>query len=86
MMTCIIASCQRNVGAGIDRQVPIGVPRGAGPVGIYDNQLRAVAAGLFDERPQMNVGAVMFAPHAMMYFEWRKASMSVPRLAAEHSD
>ncbi len=49
---------QRYVGTGIDGDVPVGNPRGAGAVGINDHQLGAVAARLFDKRPQVNVVAV----------------------------
>ena len=52
------AQRQRCVGAGVDRQIPVGARRSAGAVGIDDHQLRAIATGLRDERPQVNVVAV----------------------------
>src|ERR1035438_8710042 len=49
---------QRNIGAGIDGNVPIGKASSAGAIGIDHHQLGPVTPGLFDERPEMNVVAV----------------------------
>src|SRR3954470_22641078 len=38
--------------------MPVGAGGGAGAVRVDDNQLRALAPGFFNERPQMNVVSV----------------------------
>ena len=52
------SECERRVGARIDGQIPVGAPRGAGPVGIDYYQFGALATGFFDEWPQMDVIAM----------------------------
>ena len=52
------AERESGIGAGMDRQVPIGALRGARAIGIDDHQLRALAASFCDEGPEMNVVAV----------------------------
>jgi antitoxin (DNA-binding transcriptional repressor) of toxin-antitoxin stability system len=52
------AEGKRGVSAGIDRNVPIRGAGGARGVGIEDHELGAVAAGFFDERPEVDVVAV----------------------------
>ena len=49
---------QRYVRARINWQMPIRAPCGAGSVRVDHHQLRALVAGFFNERPQMNVGCV----------------------------
>ena len=46
------------VSARINWQMPIRAPCGAGSVRVDHYQLRALVAGFFNERPQMNVGCV----------------------------
>jgi hypothetical protein len=52
------AQRESRVGAGIDRNVPVRGAGGACGVGIDDDELCAVAAGFFDEGPEMNIVAV----------------------------
>src|SRR6185312_16256945 len=52
------AQGKRHIRTRVDGQIPISAARGAGLVGIDDNQLRAVAPGFFNKRPQMDVGTV----------------------------
>ena len=52
------AEGEGDVGAGANGDVPVGKRGGAGLVGVDDDEARAVAAGLFDEGPEMNVVAV----------------------------
>src|SRR5208337_1705616 len=52
------AERQRGIGAGIDRQVPVGALGRARAIGIDNHQLRAFAASLFDKRPEMDVVAM----------------------------
>ena len=49
---------ESDVGSGIDGDVPVGNRCRARAIGIDDDELGAIAARLFDERPQMNVVAV----------------------------
>ena len=52
------AKGEGDVGAGANGDVPIGECGGASFVGIDDDKACAVAAGLFDEGPEMNVVAM----------------------------
>ena len=52
------AEGERDVGAGIDGQIPVGAGGGAGAVRIDDHQLGAVAARFLDEGPEVDVVAV----------------------------
>ena len=52
------AQRESRVGAGIDRNVPVRGAGGACGVGIDDDELCAVAAGFFDEGPEVDVIAV----------------------------
>src|SRR5215831_1718404 len=49
---------QGSISSRIDRQIPVSAARCTRHVWIDHHQLCAVAAGLFYERPQMNVGAM----------------------------
>ena len=48
---------QGAVGAGLNRDVPVGQPRRTGADGIDDDELGTVPLGLLDERPMVRVGA-----------------------------
>ena len=52
------AEGEGGVGAGTDGDVPVGKGGGAGAVGIDDDEARAVAAGLLDHGPEVDVVAV----------------------------
>jgi hypothetical protein len=52
------AEGERRVGAGADGDVPVGKRGGAGAVGVDDDEACAIAAGLLDHGPQMDVVAV----------------------------
>ena len=52
------AEGESGVGAGADGDVPVGEGGGAGAVGVDDDEARAVAAGLLDHGPEMDVVAV----------------------------
>ena len=52
------AEGESGVGAGIDGDVPVGSARGASGVGVDYDEFRPVAAGLFDEGPEMDIVAV----------------------------
>ncbi len=78
MMTCIMPERERDVGAGIDRQIPVGALRGAGAIRIDDDEFGTVATGFFDERPQVHVVAVNVGAPGDDYLEWRNCSGSVP--------
>ena len=52
------AEREGGVGAGVDGDVPVRGARGAGGVGVKDDEPGAVAAGFFDEGPEVDVIAV----------------------------
>ncbi len=74
------AEGEGHVGSGMDGDVPVGQPRGAGGVGIDDDELRALAPGFFDHGPQVDVVAVDVRSPGKMKRESRKSSVSVPSL------
>ncbi len=51
------AESERGVGAGTDRDMPVGLARGAAPDRVDDDQLSALPLGFGNERPVMQVGA-----------------------------
>ena len=57
MITCIMRQRERAVGAGPDRDVPVGARGRPVPHRVDHHDLGAAALASADERPQVQVGA-----------------------------